>query len=236
MRGSKEQLRFVETVLAVSHCRRSEKFRKFRARVRSPEFSFRTRTYERQTGGRGREIDFQSFPRRATHRLARNGLNVPVFRCPNLNSCRSLANAEVPPREGRLGERTISTVTTKCSGPCVEGFGSTQESRRGRSGGQSRGLSTTRTRNSHSRPGSFCPLLCHDSRSHGVTRAGDRRHVQHREEPPLAVWTLIGPRIGALAHYNFVRLHKSLRVTPAMAAGVSDRLWTFEELVEQTSR
>lgn len=37
-------------------------------------------------------------------------------------------------------------------------------------------------------------------------------------------------------HYNFVRLHKSLRVTPAMAAGVSDRLWTLEELVEQTSR
>jgi IS1 family transposase len=38
------------------------------------------------------------------------------------------------------------------------------------------------------------------------------------------------------AHYNFVRLHSSLRVTPAMAAGVSDRLWTLEELVEQTSR
>ena len=38
------------------------------------------------------------------------------------------------------------------------------------------------------------------------------------------------------AHYNFVRLHKSLRVTPAMASGVSDRLWTLEELVEQTSR
>jgi len=38
------------------------------------------------------------------------------------------------------------------------------------------------------------------------------------------------------AHYNFVRLHKSLRITPAMAAGVSDRLWTLEELVGQTSR
>ena len=38
------------------------------------------------------------------------------------------------------------------------------------------------------------------------------------------------------AHYNFVRQHKSLRITPAMAAGVSDRLWTLEELVEQTSR
>jgi len=38
------------------------------------------------------------------------------------------------------------------------------------------------------------------------------------------------------AHYNFVRLHRSLRITPAMAAGVSDRLWTLEELVERTSK
>jgi hypothetical protein len=37
-------------------------------------------------------------------------------------------------------------------------------------------------------------------------------------------------------HYNFVRQHKPLRVTPAMAAGVSDRMWSLEELVEQTSR
>jgi IS1 family transposase len=38
------------------------------------------------------------------------------------------------------------------------------------------------------------------------------------------------------AHYNFVRMHKSLRMTPAMAAEVSDRLWTLEELVERTSK
>ena len=38
------------------------------------------------------------------------------------------------------------------------------------------------------------------------------------------------------AHYNFVRVHKSLRVTPAMAAGVYDRLWSLQELVEETSR
>jgi IS1 family transposase len=38
------------------------------------------------------------------------------------------------------------------------------------------------------------------------------------------------------AHYNLVRVHKSLRVTPAMAANVTDRLWSLEELVEQTSR
>ncbi len=37
------------------------------------------------------------------------------------------------------------------------------------------------------------------------------------------------------AHYNFVRLHCTLRVTPAMAAGVSDRLWSLQELVERTT-
>jgi hypothetical protein len=34
------------------------------------------------------------------------------------------------------------------------------------------------------------------------------------------------------AHYNLVRLHKTLRVTPAMAAGVSSKLWKLEELVD----
>lgn len=33
------------------------------------------------------------------------------------------------------------------------------------------------------------------------------------------------------AHYNFVRRHQTLRVSPAMAAGVCDTLWGTEELV-----
>lgn len=33
------------------------------------------------------------------------------------------------------------------------------------------------------------------------------------------------------AHYNFVRLQKALRVTPAMAAGVTDQLWSLQELI-----
>jgi IS1 family transposase len=37
------------------------------------------------------------------------------------------------------------------------------------------------------------------------------------------------------AHYNFVRVHRSLRVTPAMEANVSDRLWSLDELVERAS-
>ena len=31
-------------------------------------------------------------------------------------------------------------------------------------------------------------------------------------------------------HYNFARIHKTLRVTPAMAAGISDHVWSLEEI------
>jgi IS1 family transposase len=31
-------------------------------------------------------------------------------------------------------------------------------------------------------------------------------------------------------HYNFVRIHKTLRITPAMAAGITDHLWSIEDL------
>ena len=31
-------------------------------------------------------------------------------------------------------------------------------------------------------------------------------------------------------HYNFVRIHRSLRVTPAMAANVTDHLWSIEDI------
>ena len=32
-------------------------------------------------------------------------------------------------------------------------------------------------------------------------------------------------------HYNFCRIHQSLRVTPAMEAGVADHVWSLEEVV-----
>lgn len=33
-------------------------------------------------------------------------------------------------------------------------------------------------------------------------------------------------------YYNFVRLHKSLRMTPAMAGGVTNHIWTVRDLIE----
>jgi hypothetical protein len=32
--------------------------------------------------------------------------------------------------------------------------------------------------------------------------------------------------------YNFGRIHKSLRVTPAMAAGIADHVWSVRDLLE----
>jgi IS1 family transposase len=37
------------------------------------------------------------------------------------------------------------------------------------------------------------------------------------------------------AYYNFVKIHSSIRVTPAMALGVSSHLWTVADLVDLTS-
>ena len=34
------------------------------------------------------------------------------------------------------------------------------------------------------------------------------------------------------AFYNFCRVHKSLRVTPAMEAGIADHVWSVRELLE----
>jgi hypothetical protein len=34
------------------------------------------------------------------------------------------------------------------------------------------------------------------------------------------------------AFYNFCRIHKSIRTTPAMAAGIAGHAWTVRELLE----
>jgi hypothetical protein len=36
--------------------------------------------------------------------------------------------------------------------------------------------------------------------------------------------------------YNFCRIHKTLKVAPAMAAGVTDKLWSMEDIVALIER
>jgi hypothetical protein len=33
-------------------------------------------------------------------------------------------------------------------------------------------------------------------------------------------------------HYNFVRVHETLRITPAMHLGITDHVWSMSELVD----
>jgi hypothetical protein len=33
------------------------------------------------------------------------------------------------------------------------------------------------------------------------------------------------------AYYNFVRIHSTIRVTPAMESGLTDHVWTLKELL-----
>jgi hypothetical protein len=35
-----------------------------------------------------------------------------------------------------------------------------------------------------------------------------------------------------LMHYNLVRIHKTLKMTPAMAAGVTPKLWEMADMVK----
>jgi IS1 family transposase len=37
-------------------------------------------------------------------------------------------------------------------------------------------------------------------------------------------------------HYNYCRVHKTLRVTPAMEAGLTDHVWGIEELIEMLNK
>ncbi len=37
-------------------------------------------------------------------------------------------------------------------------------------------------------------------------------------------------------HYNFIQVHKTLKKTPAMAAGVTDHRWTMQDLIAMMER
>jgi hypothetical protein len=54
--------------------------------------------------------------------------------------------------------------------------------------------------------------------------------------PPNAFSKKVENHVAAVAlhtmFYNFVRVHQTLKVSPAMAAGVTDRLWEIFDLVQ----
>jgi len=96
------------------------------------------------------------------------------------------------------------------------------------------------------------PATCIGCESHVVTGTPDPKHINtsyiERQNLTLrmhnrrftrltnAFSKKIENHLASLAihyaHYNFVRIHQTIRVTPAMAAGVTSRLWSIEDLVE----
>lgn len=57
-----------------------------------------------------------------------------------------------------------------------------------------------------------------------------------RPEKKLEILTALVANLKAamalhFAYYNFCRIHGSLQITPALAAGVTDHVWGLEELM-----
>ncbi len=80
------------------------------------------------------------------------------------------------------------------------------------------------------------PDIAHVSTSH-VERMNLSIRMQNRRFTRLtnAFSKKLDNHIHALAlyfaFYNFCRIHKSLRMSPAMAVGITDRLWSLEDIV-----
>ncbi|MGH6985379.1 MAG: IS1 family transposase [Caulobacteraceae bacterium] len=101
--------------------------------------------------------------------------------------------------------------------------------------------------------GRYSPPVCIGTHTRTVEGAPDPRHVstsyveranlsirmQNRRFTRLtnAFSKKFQNHVHALAlyfvFYNFVRIHKTLRMTPAMAAGISSTLWTMEDIAER---
>jgi len=97
----------------------------------------------------------------------------------------------------------------------------------------------------------YSPAACLGAQKHAVTGCPDAAHVStsYVERANLTIRMSVRrftrltnafskkvenhtAAVGLFyAHYNLCRIHRSLRVTPAMAAGIADHVWSVEELV-----
>ncbi len=77
-------------------------------------------------------------------------------------------------------------------------------------------------------------MICtsHVERSNLSMRMGMRRMTRLTNAFSKRVESLEAAVRVYVAHYNYVRIHKTLRVTPAMAANVTPNLWTMSDLLQ----
>jgi len=72
----------------------------------------------------------------------------------------------------------------------------------------------------------------HVERQNLTVRMGMRRFTRLTNGFSKKVENLRSAVALHFAHYNFVRVHQSLKTTPALASGVAGRRWTLADLVE----
>lgn len=97
----------------------------------------------------------------------------------------------------------------------------------------------------------YSPAVCKGAKKHAVIGQPDMKHVNTSYVERQNLTMRMGMRrftrltnafskklenhIAAISlyfmYYNFVRIHQTLRVTPAMAAGVTDRLWDINDVI-----
>ena|ERR1022692_2973716 len=97
----------------------------------------------------------------------------------------------------------------------------------------------------------YSPAVCTGCKKNTVTREPDEKHIStsyvERQNLTMrmsmrrftrltnAFSKKVENHIAAVAlfymYYNFVRIHQTLRVSPAMAAGVTSKLWSVDDIV-----
>jgi hypothetical protein len=78
-------------------------------------------------------------------------------------------------------------------------------------------------------------MTCHNCRLHGTLRQWCKRLIRLTYAFSKKWDNLKAALALHFAHYNFCRVHGSLRITPAIAAGISDYIWTLDELIGATA-
>lgn len=80
------------------------------------------------------------------------------------------------------------------------------------------------------------PSTSHVERQNLTMRMGMRRFTRLTNAFSKKIANLEAALALHYMHYNFVRVHKTLRTTPAIAAGVEKRTWTIGDIVELIER
>ncbi len=73
----------------------------------------------------------------------------------------------------------------------------------------------------------------HVERANLTMRMGMRRFARLTNAHPKKYANHLYALALFFMHYNFVRQHKALKLSPAMAAGLTDRLWSMEDIAER---